>query len=155
VKLISSLLVLFFLLCLPRQLYAQITICRLVKGGNQIELLYIYSDKKKMNIVREKEEALHCYNCNRQFYLVSPKGLKSISNYIDANCKSSPNLLGKFGDDNYEIATRHGSLHSCRLDNKSGKLFLGCLKTWIEQQASLSKDCKEIVVSLQERFIKP
>lgn len=136
------------------QAYGQVAICRLVHGGKQIVLLYLYSDKKKMNSVQKKEEALHCYNCHRQFYLVKPEVLKKISTYIDANCQSLANPLGTFGEDNYELATKFGSPNVCKLDDKSGKVFLSDLKRWI-QQSSFSKDCKGIIGSLEEGFIRP
>lgn len=147
----------FFLLAfigmpyLQNKIFGQVAITRLVKGGNRIETMYFYSDKTSMDNNRKKDEALHCYNCRRLYYLIKPKTLQQVSKYINANCKPSVKYLGKLNNDIYEINLGQNS-KVLKLNEADGKMFLKRFRKWM-MRASFAEEAKDINFKLQQRFI--
>jgi hypothetical protein len=147
-KKVFSFVVLALFLFSQKPVHGQITIVRLVHGGNRSEMIQIYSDKEEMNKVRKQKLA---GNEHSNFYLVRPSTLRSITIYINSNCKSSKNK-GETHDDVYFIATGLKNKTQYNLTDKSGKDFLIQLKNWI-LHSSFSKECEKIAASLQGTMV--
>jgi hypothetical protein len=143
-----TLIITFSLLLLSQaQLCAQVVIGRLVHGGNRLEIIKIYSNKSDLTKARKEKVA---GNENVEFYLFTPNSLKKITNYINANCKSSSSTL-KANDDVYLIVIGKNKT-GFKLNDKDGKSFLARLNNWLKK-SSLSKECDRLTVSLQRNLI--
>jgi hypothetical protein len=149
-KSLTFLITFVFFLFSPKHINAQIVLGRLVHGGNRSEIIKVYSDKRKMNEASKKKTA---GNDHVKYYLVRPDVLKSITNYIYDNCRSSSNYLGELSDDIYMISIESKKKCVCKLNDKSGKTFLLQLKTWIER-TSFAKECNKLTASIEGSLIQ-